>query len=217
VKRSFKNFFSINPGLKLASVGLAVLLWFLVVSQGRSVIVVDIPVGFKNIPAQLEALEGTKTVSVSIEGQERILNKLGQGDISVIIDLSDVKKGNMFIPLSKENVTLPNMLRVVDISPQTVKLKIEEKIIKRVPVRTVIIGSPAQGFEIQGMSVAPKMVEIKGTEGVIKKIHFVKTEPLDITGITENLQTRVFVDVGKNTIKLNTTEVQVTIAVKKVK
>lgn len=216
MKSRFNKFFTTNPGLKLASLVLAAVLWFFVVSQGRSVIVMDVPIRLRNIPANLEAVDVPKTINISIEGQERLLKKLRQEDIDVIIDLSYVKKGITFFPLNKDNIALPNLLTVTDISPQAIKLLIEEKVKKRVPVKTIIVGSPAQGFSIKGIEVVPKMIEIKGPESVIAKVYSVKTEPIDITGITSNLQYRAYVDVGKKNIKMDTPEVEVNIAVRKV-
>lgn len=213
MKSSFYKFFSTNRLLKLTSLVLASLLWFFVVSLGRSVIVMDRPIGFKNIPDNLEVVDKPKEVSVSIEGQERLLKKLRHEDVAVVIDLSNVKKGNMFFPLTADNVTLPNTHTVTDISPQTVKLRIEEKITKRVPVRTIIFGLPAPGFAIKGITVVPKTITIKGTENVVAKVYSVKTEPIDVTGIANNFQYRAFIDIGKNSIKVDPTEVEVNIAV----
>ncbi|MCK5427540.1 MAG: hypothetical protein KAJ34_07570, partial [Thermodesulfovibrionia bacterium] len=100
MKSSYRKFFKTNRLLKLTSLVLAAVLWFFIVSQGRSVIVMDVPVGFKNLPDSLEVLDGIQTVSISIEGQERLLKKLRREDIAVVIDLSNVKKGSMFFPLT---------------------------------------------------------------------------------------------------------------------
>lgn len=210
-KRVWNRFFTTNPWLKLASLLLAVVLWFFVVSQGNSAIVMEIPIGFRNLPSHLEVLNGPKSVSIGIKGQERLLKKLRQGDVHVAIDLSEVKKGNMFFPLSFENVTLPNTLTVTDISPQTIKLNLEEKVTKTVPVRIIIVGTPAQGFKVSRMDVIPKMIEIRGTESVIGKVYSVQTEPIDITGISSNLSYRAYLDV--NNIKISVQRVDVRIKV----
>jgi YbbR domain-containing protein len=208
-KSGLHKFITKNPWLKVASLLLATALWFFVVSQGHSLIEVDVPIGFKNIPSHLEILNGPKKASITVKGQERLLKKLRQEDIRISIDLSGVEKGNRFFPLSADNVTLPNTLSMTDISPQTVKLRLEERVTKRVPVRTIIVGSPAQGFAIKKVEVTPGMIEIKGTESEIAKIYSVKTEPINITGITGNLKSRAFLDV--NDIKVNVPEVAVKI------
>ncbi|TNF52187.1 hypothetical protein EP227_07735, partial [bacterium] len=191
-KSVWNKFFTTNPWLKLASLLLAVVLWFFVVSQGNSVIVMEIPIGFRNLPSHLEVLNGPKSVSIGIKGQERLLKKLRQGDVSISIDLSEGTKGRRFFPLSSENVTLPNTLTVTDISPLTIKLNLEEKVTKTVPVRIIVVGTPAQGYKVSRMDVIPKMIEIGGTESVIGKVYSVQTEPIDITGISSNLSYRAY-------------------------
>lgn len=114
--------------LKLTSLVLAVVLWFFVVSKGRSVVDMDVPVGFKNIPANLEVMVSPETVNVGIEGHKSILKKLRQEDIAVIIDLSNIKEGKTSLTLSEENIELQKSVVVNRISPQTVKLLIKEKI-----------------------------------------------------------------------------------------
>jgi YbbR domain-containing protein len=176
----------------------------------------DIPVGFKNIPHDLEVMDGEKKVSLNIEGHERILQKLRQGDVSVSIDLGGVKEGDIFFPLTVDNVMLPNTLTVTDISPQTVKLKIEAKETKHVPVRTLIVGAPAPGFVIKEISVVPGEIEIKGARSILSKIFSIRTEPVDITGITSSLQYRAYLDISENNIKVNITEVDVKVSVREV-
>jgi YbbR domain-containing protein len=205
------RFVSTNTWLKLTSLLLAVGLWFFVVSQGHSVIDMEIPIGFKNLPDHLEVLEGQKMLSVSIKGQERLLKKLRQGDVNAALDLSNVKKGNIILPLTTENITLPNSLSVIDISPQTVKLKLEEKITKRVPVKSIIVGAPSPGYVVSRIEVTPSLVEIKGIESVITKTYSVKTEPVDISGISGNNTYNAYLDTGS--IKVNIPEVEVSVSI----
>jgi len=216
-KGKFNKFITTNPWLKLASFILAVVLWFFVVSKGRSVIIMDVPIVLKNIPAKLEVVDKPKTISISIEGQERLLEKLRREDISVFIDLRNVKKGKKFFPLTADNVALPNTLTVKEISPQNVKLLIEERVKKRVPVRPIIVGSPAKGFLVEDVTVVPEMVEIMGPESLVAKVYTLKTEPIDITGITSSLQYSAHLNIIKENLRVDTHEVEVKIDISKVK
>ncbi len=216
-KGRFNKFITTNPWLKLASLILAVILWFFVVSKGRSVIVMDVPIELKNIPAKLEVVDGPKTVNISIEGQERLLKKLREEDISVIIDLGNVKKGKTFFSLSADNIALPKLLTVNKISPQTIKLMVDKKVKKDVPVRPIIVGSPAVGFLVEGIEVVPKMIQVEGPESIVAKVYTVKTESIDITGVTSSLHYSAYLDVSKENIRVDVSEVEVNIAVRKVK
>ncbi len=214
MKTRFHKLITKNLWLKIASLVLAIILWLFVVSKGRSVIVMDVPIGFKDIPAHFEVVDSPKKVSVSIEGQERLLKKLRQEDVSAVIDLSDVKKGRIFIPVTPENISLPRSLTVNEISPQTIQLHIEEEITKHVQVRPIVIGSPLQGFSIKEIEVTPRTIEVKGPESAIEKVYFIRTEPIDITGITSTLQYKAYLNLnGKNNIMVDVPEVDVKVTI----
>ncbi len=217
MKRRFNIFITTNPWLKLASFILAVMLWFFVVSKGRSVISMDVPLGFRNIPAHLEVVESPRTIGITLEGQERLLDKLKKEDINIIIDLSKIKEGKTFFPLSADNITLPKTLTLNKISPQRVRLMVEEKIKKDVTVRPVIVGSPARGFIIEGIVVTPRVIGIEGPKSVIERIYTAKTEPIDISGITNSLQYNAHLDIMKENVRINTHVVSVNISVGKSK
>lgn len=127
MKSRLNRFVTTNFLLKVISLILAIILWFFVVSRGHSVVVVDVPVGFKNIPQELEIIDSTKTVSINVEGQERLLKNLKQDSISVIIDLKNAKSGEIYLPVLKDNVNLPKRLVVTNISPQRIKLVLEKR------------------------------------------------------------------------------------------
>ncbi len=216
-KDRFNKFITTNPWLKLASFVLAILLWFFVVLKGHSVIIMDIPVELKNIPVELEVVERPETINITVEGHERFLKKLREEDISVVVDLGNIRKGETFLPLSAENITLPESFTVKDISPQNIRLVVDEKAEKDVPVRPVILGATFEGFAVDRIEVDPETVKIEGPKSVVSKIFSVKTEPLDITGVTGSVRYRVFLDMNEENVRINTTEVEINITVKETK
>ncbi|MDI6745172.1 MAG: CdaR family protein, partial [Thermodesulfovibrionales bacterium] len=77
-----------NFGLKVTAVIMAIILWFFVISKGQSEISFDVPVELKNIPPGLESVKyGTKNVSVSLKGQDRLLRNIKPSDVRVHVDL----------------------------------------------------------------------------------------------------------------------------------
>lgn len=216
-KDRFNKFITTNPWLKLASFVLAILLWFFVVLKGHSVIIMDIPVELKNIPVELEVVERPETINITVEGHERFLKKLREEDIGVVVDLSDIRKGETFLPLSAENITLPESFTVKDISPQNIRLVVDEKAEKDVPVRPVILSATFEGFAVDRIEVDPETVKIEGPKSVVSKIFSVKTEPLDITGVTGSVRYRAFLDMNEKNVRINVTEVEINITVKETK
>lgn len=209
-----KNFITANLWLKLASIFLAVVLWFFVMSSGRSVIIKEVPVQYINMPQSLEMVEMAKNVSVVMEGQKRLLSGLNQDDISVVVDLENMKAGKNLYSLSRKNIKMPKRLLITSISPQTLNLTLEERLKKEVSVKPVIVGSPEEGFAVENIKIAPERVLIEGPQSLIRKTYVLKTEPIDISGIYENLQHSASLDITPN-IKTGIREIKVDITVRK--
>lgn len=212
-----KSFFTTNIELKAASLILAVVLWFFVILIGRSEITIDIPVIFKNAPANLEVVDAPQEVSVTIEGQERIVKQLKQSEINAVIDLDGSKAGRVFFTLSKENIKLPKTLVITNIDPETVSLMLETQLKKVVSVKPYVVGLPERGFAIMETSVTPETITVEGPTSIVRKIRTIKTEPIDISGINNNLKYKATLNIANSNIRTNTNKVEVTISVRKIR
>ncbi len=212
-----REIFTKNIWLKIASFMLAIILWFFVVMSGHSVIVMDVPIKFINMPNDVEMVDMVKSVRLGIEGQERFLKGLNQDDIGIVIDLANAKAGKNLYPLSSQDIKLPGRLTIKSISPQTVSLVLEERLQKNVSVRPVIVGLPASGFSVESIRIAPEKVLIEGPKSLVKRIYSVKTEPIDVTGIVENLHYTAYLDITMPNVRTDITEIEVNISVYKMK
>lgn len=212
-----KRFFTTNIELKLASLILAIALWFFVIMIGRSEITIDIPIIFTNIPEKLEVVDSPQKVSVTIEGQERIVKQLKQSEINAVIDLNESKAGRAFFTLSRDNIKLPQPLVITNIDPETVSLMIETRLKKVVSVKPYVVGLPERGFAIIEIGVNPEKITVEGPNSIVKKIRTIKTEPIDISGINNNLKYKATLDIANSNIRTNINKVEVTISVRKIK
>jgi YbbR domain-containing protein len=210
-----KEIFAKNIWLKVASLVLAIILWYFVVMSGHSVIVLNVPVNFINMPQEIEMVDMAKTVRLGIEGQEWAIKGINQEDISVVVDLATAKAGKSMYPLSSEDIKLPKRLVVKSIAPQTISLVLEERMHKKVSVKPVIVGLPAKGFSIESIKITPDKVMIEGPNSIVKRIYSVKTEPLDVTGTVEDLHFTAFLDMTKPNVRSDTKEIEVQIYVNK--
>jgi len=212
-----KTFLTKNIWLKLTSFILAIALWFFVVLSGRSGIFIDIPIMYINVPHEFEVVDFPKTVSVNIEGQERLIKSLKQNEINAVIDLSNTKEGKSFYTITKENIKFPKTLEVTSIEPQTIGITIEKQLRKTVTVQPVVVGVPERGFVIVEINVAPGTVMIEGPRSIISQINNIKTEPIDITGLHHSLQYKVRLSMLNTSVKTNEQKVDVNIIVNRLK
>lgn len=213
-----RKYFIENLGLKIAAVLLSLALWFFATSRGQSEISIDVPLVFRNIPSGLEMIDNNiKTISLNIKGQERPIKNIKLSDIGVYIDLSKAKKGKSIYYVTRDNIKLPHGITVLNINPSSVKVIIEDTIIKTVKVRPVIIGEPEKGYYVKSVEVAPQIVVIEGIRSQVRKFNTIKTESFDITGSNETFTQELKLDLtGKNIrTKINVIEVKVVIGGKK--
>jgi len=204
-----------NIGMKIAAVVLAVILWFFVTSRGQSEISMEIPLELKNIPRGLESVkQGTKSISVSLKGQERLLRNVKPSNVRVYVDLNKARKGKGTYYISKDDVKLPSTMTIISISPSSVWIVLEETIIKTAPIQPIIVGNPAKGFFIGSVEITPKEVTVEGARAEVSRIKVLKTEPIDITDLNETFVQDVRLDVTGRNVRTEVQEVSVKIVIK---
>jgi YbbR domain-containing protein len=212
-----KGFFIHNWELKIASLIIAISLWFFVMLSGRSNVTIDVPLSFINLPQELEIVDPPVSVKVHIEGPASILKSLRGDELRSVVDLRNTKAGRAVFSLSQKNIDLPETLIVTELEPETISIKIEERMKKTVRIKPAITGLPEKGFVISDIMVEPETVTLEGPRSVISKIKKVRTEPLDINGINSDLKYRANLNISSNHIKKDINKVVVHIAVKKIK
>ncbi|NJD57200.1 MAG: hypothetical protein FIA94_12480 [Nitrospirae bacterium] len=181
-----------NIGLKVSAVLLSVFLWFFVASRGQSEISFEAPLEFRDIPADLGIVSSsTKSVMLTIRGQERFVKSLNASNIGVFINMSKAREGEGIYHVSKEDIKVPFAISVTGVEPSAIKVKLEERVARSVPVKVSIIGT-TRGNATVSTTVDPKNVVISGLKSDVSQIHFIKTEEVDISDIrdtvTENLE-----------------------------
>lgn len=207
-----KKLLTENLGLKISAVLISVFLWFFVTSRGQSEITIDVPLEFKNIPADIGIVNTSlKAVSLTVRGHERPMKNLKPADVRVYVDLGKAKKGVDVFHIKKDDIKLPYALSVLNITPSTVKVKLDETASKTVLVKPVLTGEPEGGFVVRSIKVEPESVVIKGLKSELKRLRIVKTEPLDITDANNTIIQELNIDTGGMNVTPEAESVKVTI------
>ena len=211
-----KKFFLENLGLKIAAVLLSIILWVFATSRGQSEISIDVPVQFKNIPSGFEMVNhSVKVVSLNIKGQERLIKNIKPSDIGVYMDLGNAKKGESVYYIDRDDIKLPPAITITNISPSNIKVSIEETVRKTVKVRPVIVGNTEMGYYVKSIEVVPQTVIIEGIGSEVRKVNYIKTELLDITGINETLIQKLKLDLKGTSIRTKTNDIEVKVVIEK--
>jgi YbbR domain-containing protein len=179
--------FTENLFLKLLSLAFALILWFFVMGEQKQEISYAVPLVLKNVPTGLMlANEVPSQVDVRISGPRTLLMNLQPKDISIAVDLKGLEPGLSSFKRLEERFNLPSALKVTRLSPSFVDVKLERIKTKKVPVKAIISGTPAEGFTFDAINFKPTEVAVEGAESELKDISQVETDPIDIEGVQDS-------------------------------
>lgn len=172
--------------LKLLALIITLALWFGVtgLSTPTTRRMADIPLAISysnNVEITNSPLQ---SVSIVISGDKRKISQITESGLVASIDLSDVPPGDRVINLTPDNVKidLPPGIRLQEIQPARIAVRLETVAEKEIPVRVETQGEPAQGFEIYDASAIPPKVKIRAPVSYLRALTTVPTEKIDISG-----------------------------------
>lgn len=132
-------------------------------------------------------------VTLVVSGDKRKLSQINKNDLVASIDISDVMPGDRVIPLTSETVyipLLPTGVKIDDIQPRSMAVRIEAVEEKEVPVKAETYGEIPDGYELYTESPLPAKVRVRGPSGFIRSLDFVPTERIDLTNKTSDFTVR---------------------------
>ena len=193
-------------GLKIVSVALALLLWFLVSSQRAAVERgLRIPLELQNLPGNLEMVEPPQeSVDVRVRGAADLLGRLVSGDLVATVDLSAAQPGRRLFHISPERVKAPFAVEVTQITPSSVAIRFEPSATRLVRVQPSVEGEPAPGFIIGEITAEPKLVEVVGPESALRRVTEAITEPLWVGSAQSAVKSTVTLGVAEQGVRLKT-------------
>jgi YbbR domain-containing protein len=171
-------------GLRLLALGIAIGIWFNASVEDRLVSsekVVESAVSY-NRPHGFLVTNPVATVNVRLSGSKKAIRQLIPYMVSVQIDLSQRQVGLASVPLTAENVLVPDGLEVVSIEPNAVQVDLEREVAQRLPVFPKLTGKPAAGSTVGEPEVFPNQVLVSGPEPMLARIDSLSTRPISLDG-----------------------------------
>lgn len=185
-----------NLGLKLISLVLAFLLWFVVVQVGDPKDDRDMGnIQVKLINTELlekenkvyEVLDGTDTVRVKVYAPKSVFTQLRNSDITAEADVSKLTDINT-IPITF-SATNSNVVSITG-SHDVVKLNVEEKDKKYVTLMYETVGTVADGYMVYSLTPDQNRIEVSGPKSAVEQVEYAGVE-IDVTDATSNLTANV--------------------------
>jgi YbbR domain-containing protein len=170
-------------GLKVLSVGIALLLWMIVAGEQVVERGLRVPLELQQFPAGLELqAEPPSFVDVRVRGGSGILARLAPSEMFAVVDLRTARPGRRLFPLTAEDVRVPFGVEVVQITPPGIALVFEKSVTRQLPVVPAIDGDPAPGYVRGTVTVDPAAVEVTGPESAVTEAEGALTEAVSIAG-----------------------------------
>jgi YbbR domain-containing protein len=192
-------------GLKLMSVGLAVLLWMSVSGEETVERGLRVPLELQQFPAGLEIQgEAPSTVDVRVRGTSGALSRVGAGDVVAVLNLRAARAGNRLFPLTPELVQAPFGIEVVQVVPSTIALAFEPSVTREVSVAASTEGEPAPGYVIGKITVSPDRVEVVGPESAVKRAREALTETVSVADLRQSVAAAVKIGFNDPALRLKT-------------
>jgi YbbR domain-containing protein len=190
-------------GLKVLSLGLALMLWMVVAGEETVERGLRVPMELQQMPAGIEVLgDIPTTVDVRVRGGSGVLSRVGAGDVLAVLDLRGARPGRRLFPLTPDQVRVPFGVEVVQVTPSAVAMAFEPSASRDVPVVPAVDGRPAPGYVVGPMTAEPKAVEVIGPESAVRRATEVLTEPVPVTGAKANVRQAVILGLLDPSLRL---------------
>lgn len=176
-----------NLTAKLASIGAAGLLWFVLIGEQLSEIAITAALEFQNIPTDIELIEySTSEVNVRVRGPQGSISTLTADQVRVMVDLNDMEPGTHTMSLTDANVELPYGVESTSIDPRSLTIRSDRIVNRRIIIDHDLAGQLPDGLELaRDVRVEPPSVPITGREMELDQIERIITSPsIDLSGLT---------------------------------
>jgi YbbR domain-containing protein len=180
--------------MKLIALLIALVLWFGVSGQRTMSTsrIRGVHLSFR-VPSGAEiSNDPVQEVEITVTGDKRNIDRINKNDLTVTVDLSNYKPSELVVPLKPETVSveLPNSVKLDEIQPNKIVLRLEKSEEKLVEVRPSFEGQLPEGYEIYSTTVVPAKARIRGPESYVSLIDRVPTERINLDGHKEDFVAR---------------------------
>ena len=189
-----------NFGLAVLSVALAFGVWLFIVDTEHptrtGILPVDIAVEPVNMPEGLTLGGPLGDVTLRIEVNEDLWDKLTASDFRATVNLLGAQIGSQDVQVNVEPLGERDGLRVIEVIPTlqaagapsgTVRVVLKPLVSKVVPVSIESLGAPPMGYEPSTPSVEPDQVVVSGPEDLVSRVA-VAVASVDLSGAVTDVR-----------------------------
>ncbi len=179
-----KKFFITNWLKKLISFIIALIFWFYISIGYSNTIKRILSIQIKNIPQNMMIMNNViDELEVKISGEKSVINDADFESMYLYVDLTGATIGEEFYNIRVGGRESDLNYLNFEYSPSSIKIKLDKKITKDLPIELSAEFSPRKGFTITDMDYSPKAVTVEGPSTVLDNYESVKTENLKFDNV----------------------------------
>ena len=192
----------------LYSFVIAFIFWFFIKSEDTYSVTTSIPLVARNLQEQKTYKEEVpESIIVTLKGSGRAFIWLRffdnfYEDYKAVIDLSSIADEynfelDQYYKNNPEKIVLPESLElefVEVISPKSIKINLDQYLVKKVPIKSEVIVSTAPGYIQVGEEVfSPDSISIGGPQEIVDTINFVKTQKDTLVNLVSSIESEFLI------------------------
>jgi len=189
--------------LKLISLALGTLIWFLAVGTDQIDVSMNIPIEVLNLPKNLVIYnQYQKEISVTLRGPRGIIQELRNRPPSLSLDLSKATSDTIVLNTETLSFPLPSGISILRMQPASITLSIDKLLERQIPVTAVTEGDVAKGYILKEISLTPDKILISGPESLVTLEETLKTYMIDLSGLDHSTTLPVHLDLSPEFMEL---------------
>ena len=135
------------------------------------------------------------TITISVRALPEDISNIHQSDFEAILDLSTLTDaGEYTIPVIVNIKDKLKELEALEISIKpdpSIKIKVEKKIVKYIPLKASVSGEPAFGYQVESVQLEPSTACVIGPESIVNKITELYTDKVVVNNAEVNFTSEV--------------------------
>ncbi len=194
--KKFKDWLLKDLWLKVVSILLAIVIWFVWIQIENPTISKD----FSNVKVSIinqdalnpeqkvwEILDRSDTLKVTVTAPKTVINSLSSSDIIAEADANKMEDGELPISLHLAGDQTYDSLVA---NRETLSISIEDRVRKYVRVIQSTTGEVAENYKFGGITMDLNMIEITGPRSDVERVSYGEVE-IDIDGVSESLSANI--------------------------
>lgn len=179
-----------NLALKALSLVIAVGLW--VAGHRDTERAIEVPVEFRNIPADLMVTDNrVDYVVLRLMGPRTLVSTLDANKVKLSLDLDGARSGAASYPLAAEEFNIPRGIAVARITPPVIHLRLEPVSKRTLPVSVRLSGKPLAGYRVAQATASPANVVVQGPADEVRRLAIMETVAVDVEETRGSIKRRV--------------------------